>query len=391
MKIYADKLLTMTGGDISPGWVEIVGDKITSAGVGFPDGGNCMSLRGYILLPGLVNAHCHLDYTDCKGLLVPGRSFAEWIAQINALKRQRTSEEFLVSIRTGFDDLVRYGTTSVVNIESYPDLIASIDSPVRTWWAVESMDVKRAYEYPGLPELRAVSPHAPYTASPELYMESKRLAEETGALFTSHVAESVDEHDMFLHAQGSLYVLMKSLHRTPFQTGEATSLKLLLKGGYLPHGALLAHVNFFDDEDLALMHAQGHAVAHCPQTHAFFGRNIFPWQRMEEAGVPVILGTDSLASSQSLSLFDEMRAFRSSHPGVGAQRVLEMVTVDAARALGMWGRIGQITVGAEADLIAIPFPENGGRGACPFSAVLEHSGTVPFVMSRGRVLRAPQL
>lgn len=336
-----------------------------------------------LMAPGLINAHCHLDYTHMRGMLSPGRGFADWIAQINALKRHSSMEEFCGAIRTGFAEAISFGTTSLLNIESYPDIVCGAGSPIRTWWAIEGIDLRAPFEFGELPELRAVSPHSPYTASSGLYRRAARIARATGAVFTTHVGESGEEDEMFSHASGPLYELFDRMGRDMSDCGHGGSLGLLLDECLLPPGALLAHVNYFSKGDLARCAAAGHAVVHCPRSHAYFGHRPFAYGSMREAGVPVLLATDSLASCNSLSLFDEMRCFAEKNPSLQPSQVLDMVTRAPAAALGMPGEIGIIRPGASADLIAVP--DDGDPD--PAAALLRHRGEVPFVMACGAILR----
>ena len=127
-------------------------------------------------------------------------------------------------------------------------------------------------------------------------------------------------------------------------------------------------------------------IIHCPRSHVFFGHRAFAFDAIRDAGIPVLLATDSLASCATLSLFDEMRAFAATHPAVRPTEIMDMVTRAPAAALGMAGQIGTITVGGRADMIAIPDDGDPDHAA----TVLRHRGTVPFVMAGGRVLRRPE-
>lgn len=364
-------------------WLECRDGRIARLGAGDPPREPDVDLGGMLLLPGLINAHCHLDYSHLRGMLSGRRGFADWIGQINALKRHSSLEDFREAIRAGMAEVVAHGTTSLVNIEAYPEIVAGIVAPVRTWWAIEGIDIRTAFAFAPLPDLPAVSPHAPYTASAALYRRARRIAETTGALFTTHVGESGEEHEMFARAQGPLYELLERLGRDMSDCGHGGSLGLLLDEGLLPQGSLLVHMNYFGEGDLARCARDGHAVVHCPRSHAFFGHREFAFDAMRALGMPVLLATDSLASCPTLSLFDEMREFAARHPRVAASEVFAMVTRAPAAALRMAGQIGAIAEGAFADLIAIPDDGDGDMAA----TALRHRGEVPFVMSAEKVLR----
>jgi len=381
--IKASRLLAAGPAGEECSWVECRDGRIARLGGGKPPRTPDEDLGGMLVAPGLINAHCHLDYTHLRGMLRARRGFADWIGQINALKRHSSLEDFCGAIRAGFDEAVSFGTTSMVNIESYPDIVAGIVAPIRTWWAIEAIDLRTPFEFGILPELRAVSPHSPYTASAGLYRRAARIARATGAIFTTHVGESGEEDEMFSHAAGPLFELFDRMGRDMSDCGHGGSLGLLLDECLLPPRSLLAHLNYFNEGDLARCAAAGHAVVHCPRSHSYFGHRTFAFDAIRDAGISVSLATDSLASCRNLSLFDEMRCFAEKHPSLKPAEVVDMVTRAPAAALGMAGDIGLIAPNACADLIAVP--DDGDPD--PASVLLRHRGTVPFVMAGGNILR----
>jgi aminodeoxyfutalosine deaminase len=160
------------------------------------------------------------------------------------------------------------------------------------------------------------------------------------------------------------------------------------------HETLLAvHVNYLGDKDGAILGRKKVSVAHCPRSHAYFRHQKFPFATLAKANVNVCLGTDSLATvckrpreAVELNMFEEMRAFSAEHRRVSARNILQMATVNGARALGMTGQIGEISEGALADLIAIPLPTRGGD---PYQAALHHGGPVTASMIDGQWAIAP--
>jgi cytosine/adenosine deaminase-related metal-dependent hydrolase len=124
MIIRARTVVTMSGPPIENGAVVVIGPKICDVGPcavmrAEHMGHEVVDLGEQVLMPGLINAHCHLDYTAFKGLIRSGQSFTKWVGHINALKRTFGNEDILRSIAAGFDELIRWGTTTVLNIESF--------------------------------------------------------------------------------------------------------------------------------------------------------------------------------------------------------------------------------------------------------------------------------
>src|SRR5262249_19331370 len=147
---------------------------------------------------------------------------------------------------------------------------------------------------------------------------------------------------------------------------------------------LAVHVNYLGNRDAALLGRRQVSVVHCPRSHFYFRHDDFPLARLTKAGVNVCLGTDSLATvsrprreSIELSLFDEMRIFAAANPRMPAKTILEMATLHGARALGLAGLAGELSPGAFADLITIPF---NGKRADAFDAVVQHRGDVSTSM-----------
>ncbi len=382
MKIYrARLLLPISGPPVGNAAVAVAGGRVAYAGPadGAP-GGDCEDLGDVILLPGLINAHCHLDYTALRGAILRSTGFSQWVRRLNELKRTQSDDDYLAAIAAGFAELQRNGTTCVLNIESFPELMVRMPSPpIRTWWFYELLDIRSRIHTEDVVagalaffEKRAnwlggfgLSPHAPYTTSLELYDLARTCCEKTGMPFTTHVAETVEEFDMFTRGEGPLYDFLGPLGRDMSDTGAGTPFMHL--AGRLPRGALLAHMNVLAESDWETISSRAgdFSVVHCPNCHEYFDRPPFPLERFSAAGVNVCLGTDSLASNRCLNLFDEMRTLSDRHLSVTPGAALDMVTRNAALALGRPGRLGEITPGAHADLITIPYtgPESGAAAA----------------------------
>ncbi|MFZ4116297.1 MAG: amidohydrolase family protein [Chthoniobacterales bacterium] len=202
-----------------------------------------------------------------------------------------------------------------------------------------------------------ISPHAPQTCSQELYRGAALLAKKHDISFCTHLAESEEEMEMFTQGSGPLFDFLKHFGRDMSDCGFQTPVQALLKNDLLPHGSLLVHMNFLNAEDRALLASRGadFFVIHCPKTHQFFKRPPFDWKFFYEHDYPLLLGTDSLASNNSLNLFEEMRAMAATAPELAPEEILTMVTLSPAAAFGMKGQLGELSCGALSEMIAIPF------------------------------------
>jgi cytosine/adenosine deaminase-related metal-dependent hydrolase len=376
MILRARTVVTMDAAPIENGAVAISENRIADVGkfdeIKAGNAGQIVDLGEQALLPGLINAHCHLDYTCLRGKIPPQQSFADWIRAINAEKSRLSAQHYLASINEGFAEATRFGTTTIANLTAFPDLAAQIEAPIRTWWFAEMIDVRApesakeivdlAIELlgrtrpPGAP--LGLAPHALYTASKDLYRSCDEISRRENTLLTTHLAESHEEMEMFRDASGPLYEFMKIIGRPMQDCGNETPLELFLgaPGGRALPRWIVAHLNELAETDFELLeksHARFH-VMHCPRSHDYFGHTRFAFERLRSLGLNICLGTDSLASNHSLSLFDEMRAFQKKFPGTSPEEILQMVTVNSARALRQENAVGRIRPGFLADLIAIP-------------------------------------
>ena len=154
MLYRADTVLPVVAEPIARGAVRVEKDCIVEVGraedLTARPGEKVVDLGACTLLPGLINGHCHLDYTHFRGAISPGHSFTEWIKTINALRRSFGPSEFIESIAEGFQLLEASGTTTVANIESLPELLPLLPvPPLRTWWFMELIDVRKPDERRG--------------------------------------------------------------------------------------------------------------------------------------------------------------------------------------------------------------------------------------------------
>ena len=216
-----------------------------------------------------------------------------------------------------------------------------------------------------------LAPHALFTASKDLFRRCEEIAQREHILLTTHLAESREEMEMFRDASGLLYEFIKSIGRTMDDCGSKTPLGDfldLIGNGGSPNRRrttevnrpypfwIVAHLNELTESDFALLERSNSNfhVVHCPRSHNYFGHSPFAFDRLSSLGFNICLGTDSLASNESLSLFAEMRAFQKEFRIVSPEEIFRMVTVNPARALRYENLLGQIRPGFGADLIAVP-------------------------------------
>ena len=373
--------------------------------------GNVCDLGDTVMLPGLINAHCHLDYTDMAGLFPPRKSFCDWIKLITTEKSHWSFSDYAKSWINGAKQLLHSGTTTVADIEAVPELLPDVwnATPLRVLSLLEMTGVKSRRKpelilrdaldvLDALPDNQSsggLSPHAPYSTTPDLLRMAAGVACKQKLRVATHVAESATEFEMFWNASGELHDWLAKNNRDMSDCGGVSPVQLLARHNALGPHLLAIHVNYLARGDARLLAQKQTSVVHCPRSHDFFSHAAFPFATLQRAGVNICLGTDSLATVRKkprqtieLSMFDEMRAFAAKHEGVSPEMILKMATVNGARAIGMQGKLGELKRGAIADIIALPFTGNVGELA---SAVIQHKGGVAASLIGGEWAILPSL
>ena len=273
MILRARTILPVSHPPIENGAAQIIGNRLRAVGP-WPDfksegGEEIHDLGEVVLLPGLVNAHCHLDYTDMAGELPPPRTFTDWIPLITAAKTAWGYSDYARSWLRGAHMLLRNGTTTVADIEAMPDLLPELwdATPLRIFSFLEMTGI-RARREPGeilretvekidsLAHARcsaSLSPHAPYSTLPELLRSSARLARARRWPLCTHVAESEQEFEMFAHARGAMYDWLQRNHRDNTDCGLGSPVEHLARNKMLGKNLIAIHANLLARGDAALL------------------------------------------------------------------------------------------------------------------------------------------
>ena len=363
MEIYsADWVLPVEGGPIERGAVAVEDGRIVAVGPA-SEIGSGHSFENAVVFPGLVNAHSHLEYAVYAGF-GDGLAFGPWLATHIERKARIGWEEFVAIARLGAAECLGSGITTVGDASfSGAAAPACDDLGLRAivYLEVFGQDPDGAREHvatlreriePSLSERvrLGVSPHAPYSASADVY----RATYELGLPVVTHVSESDDELDYMLRGDGPIAGV------TGVEHPRATSVRHLAAEGLLGGHVVAAHCVKVDDEEIELLAAHDVAVAHCPRSNAILGCGVAPLRELRTAGLRVGLGTDSPASTPSFDMFEEMRAAvyaaraRAARPdALSAAEVLELATLGGARALGLDAEVGSLVPGKRADLAVV--------------------------------------
>jgi cytosine/adenosine deaminase-related metal-dependent hydrolase len=413
-RYHARWIVPVSAPPIRDGTLVEQGGRITYVGsrASSPVGGDDVDLGDALLLPGLVNAHCHLELTAMRGFL-DGLGFREWILRLTSARRAvLTPESLLDSSRLGVEEGVRAGITTFADTgDSGTGFDAMLERGVRGICYREVFGPDPAQCDAAVAELRAkvldmrvretamvrvgVSPHAPYTVSDALFRATTALARELSAPMAIHIAESALESELVVDGAGAF---ADGLRKRGIQVAPRarSPIELLDSLGVLDVAPLLIHCVRVDDADVRSIAGHDCGVAHCPASNARLAHGIAPLAELLAAGVRVGLGSDSVASNDRMDLLDEARlalllaAARARRvDALAAPQALELATLGGARALGMAHEVGSLEVGKAADLAAFPLGA-GSRGPLhdPIAAaVLALAGTsASFVAVAGLAL-----
>jgi cytosine/adenosine deaminase-related metal-dependent hydrolase len=381
-ELSADWVLPVDGPPIEGGRVRWEDGRIVEVGPG-------RAARHYgdaVIVPGLVNAHSHLEYAVYAGF-GDGLPFGPWITT-HIERKNRLGPDAVVAIaRCGVADSFRSGITTTADYSfSGAAAIAAAELGLRATvylevFADDPEDARRRFE-----EKRAlvsetalvtigVSPHAPYTCSLETYRWCLSLGIPVG----THLAENASENEWLEHGTGALQGIPVLV--PPTGKRAVASLEPVL-GPEL----LCAHCVQVSDDEIALLAERRVPIAHCPRSNALLGCGIAPLAAMRSAGLAVGLGTDSPASTPSIDAFAEMRAAvyaaraREGRPeALLAVDALRLATSGAARALRIDDRVGTLTAGKRADLAVVSL------AGSPYHPVEDPTAAVVFGGSPERV------
>ena len=407
MILRARAILPISAPPIEDGAIAITGNKIRSVGP-FRDlrphaREKIVDLGEVVLLPGLINSHCHLDYTDMAGELPPPKVFTDWIGSITAAKTGWSYSDYARSWLHGARQLLKTGVTTVADIEAMPDLLPEVwgATPLRVFSFFEMTGILSRRQ-PGeiLAETLAridslkhrrsramLSPHAPYSTLPELLKRTATTARKRKWRVSTHIAESEQEFEMFQHARGKMHDWLGRNGRDNSDCGRGSPVAHFARNKLLGENVLAIHVNYLARGDATLLAKNKTHVVHCPRSHDYFKHAKFERERLANAGVNLCLGTDSLATTRKngkskpeLDMFAEMRLLAERDKTVSPVEILRMATINGARALGLAGQLGELSKNAIADIVAVPFT---GKIANLHETLLEHTGPITAGLIEG--------
>jgi cytosine/adenosine deaminase-related metal-dependent hydrolase len=332
-----------------------------------------VDLGDCVLMPGLVNAHAHLELSLCQRPDSLRGGFVDWIKEL--MPQMPSPERVAAAIDLGVEQCLRFGVTTVGDISRQCHLTRPVlrDSPLRV---TSFGEVHAMAQHRDLLEERlavaaddrwqsdrltiAVSPHAPYSVEPHGFARCLEVARQRRMPLATHLAETPHEAEFLAEHSGAFGDLWQWLGTWDDQVPRFSGgpIRFAQSLDLLQYPAVLAHVNYCDDGELDIL-ARGRAsVVYCPRTHQFFGHPPHRWREMLARGINVAVGTDSCASSPDLNLVDDLRLLHRLVRQVPTAQLWPLITTNAAKAMGFPGRVGSLALGAAADLVAFAVKTN---------------------------------
>ena len=351
------------------------GGKIKFAGqfedIDGVDSCKTIDLGNSAMVPGFVNAHTHLELTHLYKCLDGKGDFTDWIRQLVDIKREWTESEYALSVRDGIKSSLNSGTTTVVDItRNGIALNELLTSNIRKLLFFEIInfdpdtaentinDFKELISGISTDELLSIGifPHAPYTVSGKLYRECNKVSDELDIRIATHIAETKDEIELLTSGTGHFVSLLNDFNMlNKWKHPGLSPIKYLNNIGILNNECILIHCNYLTEDEIGIIEKTKSNVVFCPRSHDFFRHKDYPFLSLKDRDVNIALGTDSLASNDTLSILDEMKFIRSCYPEIEPNYIFNMGTIAGATALQMDDCIGQLYPGYNADIAVIEF------------------------------------
>jgi len=363
---------------IRDGWLAIDRGRIVATGRPAPgDTQHEVDLGEVAVLPGLVNAHTHLELSYLRDQVSPASDFVSWIREVVAARRQRPdpkSAEIMGAVEAAIAESLACGTAIVGDISNTLVTFAPLaSSPLAAVvfyelirFAAEGADRAVAEAARLLDALvpteivrAGLAAHAPYSVAPLMFRAIRAAARRDPlAPCSVHLSESAEEVEFIRTGTGPWRAFLEDVKAWDpgWIAPGGSPVQFLEDCGFLDARVLAVHGVQMTPEDLKRLEARGATLVTCPRSNGHTGAGAPPLEDFYASGVRVAIGTDSLASAPDLNVFAELATMRALAPSIPATSLLESATWQGARALGFDGEFGTIEPGKRARLLAVAIP-----------------------------------
>ncbi|MBU2037439.1 amidohydrolase [Patescibacteria group bacterium] len=352
---------------IKNGAVLIVGEKIADIGLSVKLEKKYTKIkkkiingRGWVLIPGLINAHTHAAMSLLRGF-ADDLPLKDWLEQkIWPAEAKFKPRDIYRGTKLACQEMLRSGTTTFFDMYWQPESIikAVRETGIRGFVGpliidlgtvavgpkqIEALYSRLKQKLSGKVKL-TIAPHATYTVSEDTLRWCQSFAKKEGLLLHIHLSETEGEVKNCLKKHG------------------CRPIEYLAKIGFLGNNVVAAHCCWLSDKEIKILAKYGVSVAHCPTSNLKLVSGIAPLGKLLKAGVNVCLGTDSAASNNSLDIFSEMKIAALIHKwdeknpaAADAQTILDLATINGVKALKIDRQVGSIDTGKQADIVIVNF------------------------------------
>lgn len=307
-----------------------------------------------LILPSFLNLHCHLELGFLRGKLDRKKSFPEWVGQLRKYSEQREREDYKFSVFQGVKDSLASGVSTILDVgNTEANLKFAKYSPIRIFSSLELIGLdptkleglvhrakgamKSFAVDAGSKSRVGVSAHAPFSCSTELIEYVNQTNHKSDFPNTIHLSESLEEKQVFDSGKGKLARFLSFIYpEWQFKSSSSTrfenSIDYMFENDLIPKGSVLVHVNYSNDSQLKKLKDLNCTIVHCPSSREFFGHKQPDFLAWKRAGLNICLGTDSLASNESLNMWKELKLLQENSE-YSFREIFEMATINGAKAL----------------------------------------------------------
>ena len=385
MLYSAHKVLTLYNGILEDGAFRVVDNRITDVGKRdllrrkFPSEEESHFPRT-VLLPGLINAHTHLEDGGLRNALPYGSSFTLWYEECRRRQAALSPAETLNAVHLGALEALRSGTTLVLDTcwsgasfqVLFNERLRSIIFLEVTGDPLPGPDDKAGLNPFDRALLNAqgflsnalsswgVAPQSPFALPQPFFDRCCRYASEQHVPVSCHAAESDEEWELFTEGRGRLRDYLAERRIIPLERHADGPVASLLRLDLVPERMILVHANYVTESTLMQLSKKQVSVVLCPRCHFRFQHRRFPLLACLAHGVNLCLGSESLAASESLDMFEELYCLKRMAPELSNETLLSLCITGGARAAGLAGSLGQIRPGFLADVIGVQLSHECG-------------------------------
>ncbi|PIE74812.1 MAG: hypothetical protein CSA18_03250 [Deltaproteobacteria bacterium] len=309
-----------------------------------------------IIVPGFVNCHTHLELSFLKNTLDYSGGFQSWVLQLITKRKNTPLSIIKETAKLELEKIYESGTSLIGDISSTGALRdIFLDSDISGYFFYEELGNKPQFGDVELKSKISFAAHAPHTSSPELIKKTKEITSEKNLPFSIHCMESSDEID-FIRGKNKnweKFLESRDIFFKSWPLPAATGVQYLDKIGILDNKTMLVHLLYLESEDLDIIEKKGVNICICPRSNKNLHGRLPEIKKILEKNINVAIGTDSLASCDSIDIFDEMKFIYNKYPWLDPADILRMATINGATALGLESFAGSISEGKKAEIFYI--------------------------------------